>query len=242
MKRKGGNVREETWNTDNRGVLNAWKSVAASGGNATNFLRPRINTNAHNLAMKWMIGPDPRAYRAPLSKPFSNYCRGKNSNFCYSNETPFDIPQYIARLRALFKNTSKSNGYSVVYRGMPRRYLDTLDSSPMSASTDIGVAYDFSRSKRRVIVAILVRPGTKFLRIGHAQKEVLLPPGELVTNANHTITLPPKTRCLVADLEHRCAWSVTNFIRRQRKEPSKRESAESFTVVPAVLVPDPAWQ
>lgn len=196
------------WMYENRNDTGIWSSLVnrppAPGGSAShrNFLveLPRnyetdiIQTKVSHM---WVDGPqgNNRAPRGQVeSKLFSNFLRSKikqqNSgdrvifNPLYS-EKKTTVRTYIEDLRAAFARQSKLLGFAVAFRAVGIKYIDTYDPSPTSATIDPLAAKRYVRwpngRQKPIITMILIPPGTKILRYGGTYKELLLPPGRLVS-------------------------------------------------------------
>jgi len=77
---------------------------------------------------------------------------------------------------------------TIVYRAMPEKYVDSIDNSFITATTNINIAYQYlsilNRLNKSVIIAIYVPPNTPIFYIGGKDKEVLLAPGSFTKKAD----------------------------------------------------------
>lgn len=104
------------------------------------------------------------------------------------------IPEAEALLAA-FKRAQPTTGCVVLYRGMPKRYLDTVDRAFISCTSSIQVAWSYCKgSEPHVIAALLLPPGTPILSCKgiSPDKEFLLLPGALIKDGQDLQVAMPK--------------------------------------------------
>jgi hypothetical protein len=218
-------------------------------------LAPRLpknssRTNISNVARMWAcanlnswsglyLGDD------LCSDQFSKWLRTNKLQEHYQNR--FD--EYEHALRREFINSPGITGYGIVYRGMPGLPPRGLrDKSPMSVTRRVRIADVYTRRGNRrnhQIVAILLNPGTKLLRIGGVDGEYLLPPGTVKPSGSPRSITRFETKHANDNLEH--VKNLMNWATRKRPmslQPPKKPflNPHRVVVVPAIFVPDPRWR
>lgn len=178
----------------------------------------------------------------------NDLCSDRFSKWLRTNKDPkyyrHNFEEYERALKLEFKTSSGITGNAIVFRGMPRLHPKGIrDKSPMSATKRLKIAHDYTSNRpgkrsRHHIVAILLRPGTKVLRIGGQDAEYLLPPGTVKPMGSPRTITRWETQHGKSNI-----WYIEKLVSHgrvyEKYRPEVRE--RTYAVVPAIFVPDPRW-
>ena len=231
--------------------MNGVWNVLYSQGVPTNSFAPKQNNTSANRAVidDWIRG---------IKYKKTTLGSGKVSKSLRSRRKTASVRQLVDRLRLAFCRAPRTTGPVVVYRGMPSKFVDQSDESFISVTKSLRIAHEYAYKKTRlfgntaprVVVAILVPPGTPILSFHQSSpdEEFLLPPGRL-----KRVARPPLVLVTEEPVDHRpyfliWAHEMSNYMKANPKDSMFYREAripfkpKTFEAVPTEYEMDTKWK